>query len=70
MPGVATCSPTKLFGNYDRRHHELVGSHASAPKGARVALYNRIGTGRLAWVYGSNENGLAKVSCIATKPAG
>jgi len=63
--GYTHCSPTVLYGGNDRKHHRLAGARGAMPTGTRVALYNRVGTGRLAWAYKTNANGFVKTSCIA-----
>jgi hypothetical protein len=66
VPATITCNDVTLFGNYDRRRQRSLDPRGTIRRGARVALYNRIGPGKIfMWDYATNLGGFASERCAA-----
>jgi hypothetical protein len=66
VPATITCADVTLFGNYDRRRQRSRDPRGTIRRGARVALYNRIGPGKIfMWDYATNLGGFASERCAA-----
>ena len=67
VPATITCQDMTVFGNYDRRRQKSIGPRGTLQRGARVALYNRIGPGKIfMWDYATNIGGFASEACATT----
>jgi hypothetical protein len=68
VPATITCADLTLFGNYDRRRQRSLDPRGTVRRGARVALYNVIGPGKIfMWDYATNVGGFASRRCAATE---
>ena len=64
VPATITCADVTLFGNYDRRRGRSFTPRGTLSRGARVALYNVIGPGKIfMWDYATNLGGFASQRC-------
>jgi hypothetical protein len=64
VPATISCADVTLFGNYDRRRQRSRDPRGTVLRGAQVALYNRIGPGRIfMWDYATNVGGFASERC-------
>jgi hypothetical protein len=64
VPATITCQDMTLFGNYDRRRQKSLTPRGTIHRGARVALYNRIGPGKIfMWDYATNLGGFGSERC-------
>jgi hypothetical protein len=59
VPGHVTCPKVRLYGSYPPHGHSM----GAAPRGADVAMYNRVGGGIFLWDYRTNANGFGTASC-------
>jgi hypothetical protein len=70
VPATIRCQDVTLFGNYDRRRRRSLDPVETAQRGARVALYNRIGPGKIfMWDYATNRGGFALERCAKPNAA-
>jgi hypothetical protein len=64
VPATITCQDMTLFGNYDQRRHKSRDPRGTIHRGARVAMYNRIGPGKIfMWDYATNLGGFGSERC-------
>jgi hypothetical protein len=64
VPATITCQDMTLFGNYDQRRHRSRDPRGTIHRGARVAMYNRIGPGKIfMWDYATNLGGFGSERC-------
>jgi hypothetical protein len=64
VPATITCRDMTLFGNYDERRNKSRDPRGTINRGARVALYNRIGPGKIfMWDYATNLGGFGSERC-------
>jgi hypothetical protein len=64
VPATIRCQDVTQFANYDQRRHRSLDPRGTLRRGARVALYNRIGPGMIfMWDYATNRGGFARESC-------
>ena len=67
VPATIRCQNVTLFGNYDQRRHRSRDPRGTLERGARVALYNRIASGKIfMWDYATNLGGFASEACAQT----
>jgi hypothetical protein len=64
VPATITCQDMTLFGNYDEHRHKSRDPRGTIHRGARVAMYNRIGPGKIfMWDYATNLGGFGSERC-------
>jgi hypothetical protein len=64
VPATITCRDMTLFGNYDQRRNTSRDPRGTINRGARVAMYNRIGPGKIfMWDYATNLGGFGSERC-------
>jgi hypothetical protein len=70
VPATITCQDMTLFGNYDQRRNKSRDPRGTINRGARVALYNRIGPGKIfMWDYATNLGGFGSERCAQPNTA-